>query len=158
MFAKGNRQRHIAGVATVSDKDAADPSAIVTRIERKPATAEVNLHPGAKVHRIRRRGNADIAEIAGDIASRNVQTAAKRDSQVRKIPTHTNALAKGLQSRAIGSRLVIVEFDMLMNEITDCLDTLPAGLCRAKFLPGEARYPIHNSGSEVSRPLRPRAV
>ena len=118
MFAKGNRQWDIAGVTTASNNGAPDPSAVVARIKRKPATAEVNLHPGAKVHRIRRRGNANIAEIAGDIASRNVQTATKRDRQVRKIPTHTDALAKGLQRRAIRSRLLIVELDMLMNEVS----------------------------------------
>src|SRR5262245_10221126 len=139
MFAKGYRHGNIAGIATASDHNAPDPSAIVAGNKSKPSPAEVNLHPGAKVHRIRCRGNTDIAEISGDIASRNVHTAAKCDGKVGKVPAHTDALAKGLQRGAIGLRLGIVELDMPMNEVANRLDTLPTGSRRAKLLPGEAR-------------------
>src|SRR3954451_1925229 len=57
----------------------ADAGNVVAGIERIPAAAEIDLEPGAEIHRIRLRRNADVAQITGAIARRDVHAATQRD-------------------------------------------------------------------------------
>ena len=77
--AEGGRQGHVDRVAAVGHQHAADPGDVVPGVEGVPAAAEVGLEPGAEVHRQGGRGDADVAEVAGRVAGRDVQAAAERD-------------------------------------------------------------------------------
>jgi hypothetical protein len=57
-------------------------------VEGIPAAAKIGLEPGAEVHRQVFRGHANVAEIAGAIARRNVHAAAQRDGEMGEVPAH----------------------------------------------------------------------
>src|SRR5579864_9740621 len=77
--AEGVGDRHVGGVAALSDQHAADSRNIVARIERVPPPAQIGFEPAGEIHRAVRRRNADVAEIPGAVARRNVHTAAEGD-------------------------------------------------------------------------------
>ena len=68
--------------------------AVVAGVERVPAPAQKDFEPGAEVHRRRVGRNADVAEIAGAIARRDVHAAAERDRQMGEIAADADALAQ----------------------------------------------------------------
>ena len=114
-------------IAAPGDKHAADPRDVISRIERMPCAAEINFEPTGKVHGSVRRGRADIAKVAGAIARGDVHAAAKRDGKVRIVAADADTFIKGFPGGPRGSGLVIIKCDMVMNEVTDALNKLPAG-------------------------------
>ena len=89
--------------------------------------AQVNLEPGAEVHRIRLPRHANVAEIAGAVPCRNVEASAKRDGQVHVIAADPDPLAKHLQRGAIGPGLHVIETNVLVDIIAHRLHEWPAG-------------------------------
>src|SRR5664279_3970018 len=79
MRAEGLDQLRIRRVAATRHQDAADARRIVARIESPPLAAEINFHPGAEILIGIRRRQADVADIAGAIARRNVHAAREGD-------------------------------------------------------------------------------
>jgi hypothetical protein len=77
--------RDVGRVAAAGDQDASDAGDVVSRIERVPGATEVGLEPSREVHRRRVLGNADVTEIAGAIARRDVQAATEGNGQVREV-------------------------------------------------------------------------
>src|SRR5262249_9419274 len=73
---EGGAERHVGGVAPARHHDPADAGNVVPGIERVPPAAEIDLEPGAEIHRLRLGDNADVAEIAGAITRRDVHAAA----------------------------------------------------------------------------------
>src|ERR1700675_2884831 len=71
----------VGGVAAARDQDAADARLVVTGIEGVPTVADIGLEPGAEIHRRGVGGHADVAEIAGAIARRDVHAAAQRHGE-----------------------------------------------------------------------------
>src|SRR5208282_2942276 len=65
--------RNIRGVAAPSYQNSADPRLIVSRVERKPATAKKGFEPSVEIHRRRIRQNPDVAEVAVAVACRDVE-------------------------------------------------------------------------------------
>src|SRR5580704_3112050 len=110
-------QRHVRGVATRSDEDSSDPAGIVARIEGMPTTAEIDFHPGCEIIRRIRRRQADISEVAGTIACRNVQAAAKSDRQMREIAANAAALGVCFGGRSRYQRMFVTEGDVVVHEI-----------------------------------------
>ena len=55
------------------------------RASKIPAVAEIGLEPGAEVHRRGVGRHADVAEIAGAIARRNVHAAAQRHGEMGEV-------------------------------------------------------------------------
>ena len=68
-------------------------------VEGVPAAAEIDLEPGAEIHRLRLGRHADVAEIAGAVARRDVHAAAQRDREVREVAAHAAALDEGVAWR-----------------------------------------------------------
>ena len=83
--------RHVRRIASAGDEHAADPRSVVPRIERVPVPSDIGLEPGGEIHRAKRRRNADVAEIAGAVAGRNVHAAAEGDRQMRVVAAHAFA-------------------------------------------------------------------
>src|SRR5450432_1805861 len=76
---EGRRDCDIGGVAAARHDDASDARMIVPGVQGKPPPAEIDLEPGAEIHRRGIDRHADIAEITGAIARGNVHAAAERD-------------------------------------------------------------------------------
>ena len=130
-------QRHVGGVPPAGDDDAADAQLIVARIERVPAVLQVHLDPGAEVHGRRILRHADIAQIAVDVARRDVEAAAQGDHQVREVAAHALLLHVGFQRRARGARVRVAEGQVVVDEVADRLHARPARLDAAEQIPGD---------------------
>src|ERR1700748_3781456 len=109
VLAERHRDRHVAGVAAARHHDAADARRVVARVEGVPAVAEEDLEPGAEVHRIGHGRHADVAEVAGAVARRDVHAAAQRDRQVREVAADAGPLAKSLERGARRAGSLVVE-------------------------------------------------
>src|SRR6266436_4486985 len=70
--AKGVGNWHVSCVAALSDQHAADSRHVITRIEGVPPPAKIGLEPAGEIHRPIRWRHADVAEVPGAIAGRNV--------------------------------------------------------------------------------------
>src|SRR5438552_3047562 len=91
--------RHVSRIAPLSDQHATYPRHVVPRVEGVPPPAKIGLKPAGEIHWAVRRWHADVPEVAGAIAGRNVHAAAERDGEVRVIATHTLAFVEGLPGR-----------------------------------------------------------
>lgn len=119
-------ERDIRRVSASGDQDAPDAGRIVASIEGVPSVAEIGLEPGRKVHgRIGWRP-ADIAEIASAVTRRDIHATAERDGEMGKVATHALAILKNLKSGLRWARKAVAELNVLMHEIADGLDALPA--------------------------------
>src|SRR5580704_664256 len=96
---EGRGDRHVGRVAAARDEDAPDARRVVARIERVPGRPEVSLEPSREVHRRRVLRHADVAQIAGAIARRNVQAATEGDRQVGEVAADALAFIENLPSR-----------------------------------------------------------
>src|SRR6266540_5291267 len=88
-----------------------------TARQDRPRTSETHWAIG--------RWHADVPEIAGAIARRNVHAAAERDGEVRVVATHTLAFIEDLPGRHGRARMLVAEGDVAMDEIADRLDARP---------------------------------
>ena len=93
---------------------------------RTCATAsEIDFDPGCEIiGRIRRR-KADVGNITGAIASRDVQAATKRNGQMSVVAAHPATLGVCFRRRSGRARMLVTEADVLMNEVADRLHPRP---------------------------------
>src|SRR5579862_8059916 len=126
----------VGGVAAAGNEHPTDARNVVARIERVPSAAEVRLEPAREVHRSVWRRYANVAEIAGAVARRNVHATAKCDRQMREVTADPPAFLEGLRGRFTGTRVLVTESDMLVDEIADRLNPRPAGWKSSEQVPG----------------------
>src|SRR4029450_4528642 len=107
---------------------AAHPRMIVAGIEGEPATVQIHLEPGGEIHRRGIAGHADVAEIAGAIARRDIHAAAERDGKMREVAADAAPLGMAFGGRAVTARMMVAEFDAPMHIVADRLHALPATL------------------------------
>ena len=119
-------KRDIRRVPASRDDDPAYPRNIVARIECPPRPGEEHLYPGAEIHRIN-NGHANVAEMAVDVTSRNVEASAKRHGEMGEIAADFDPLVEGFKRGSGRSRLHIVKLDMPMHKIANRLHATPAG-------------------------------
>ena len=132
---------HIGRVATAGHDDAADARDVVAGIERLPAPADIDLDPGAEIHRVDDR-HADVAQVSVDVAGRDVHAAAERDGEMGEVPAHADPFLEGLVGRAGRAGLLVVELDVPVDEVADGLDAGPAGCRRPEQIPSRLAEPI----------------
>ena len=130
-------QRHVGGVAAGAHQDAADARHVVARIERVPLAGQIDLEPAGEIHRRGIAGHADVAEIAGAIARRDVHAAAERQRQMRKIAADAGALLVDVMRRLHVMGVLVAEGDVVMDEIDDRLHPRPARRRVAEQRPGD---------------------
>jgi hypothetical protein len=131
---KGMGERHVCGVAALRDEDASDPRRIVARIEHAPTAAEIDFDPRRKIiGRIRRQ--ADIGNVTGAIARRDVQAAAKSDGKMRIVAAHTTALGVCFTGRSGGAGMLVAERYVVLDEVADRLHPRPTGRRLAEQAP-----------------------
>ena len=103
--AEGGGERHVGGVAAAGHQHAALAGDVVARVEQAPGAAEVGLEPGGEVAgRVGRRG-ADVAEVAGAVARRDVHRAAEGDGEMRVVAADADAFGVAFEGRAGGAGL-----------------------------------------------------
>jgi|SRR5580692_1582657 hypothetical protein len=107
-------------------------------IKGMPVPAKIGFEPGTEIHWIGISRNANITQIARAVARGDIHSAAQGNCKVGKIAADANALAKTIQSGAIGASFQIIEAEMAMDEIANaaCTRAHPAGVgpkvCQAK--------------------------
>ena len=95
-------------------------------IERVPAAAEIDFEPGAEIHRGILGRHADVAEIAGAVARRNVHAAAQRDGEVGEVPANAAPLVMGIPRRSGPARVLVTEPHAVVDVIADRLNQRPS--------------------------------
>src|SRR5215831_14745904 len=122
---EGRADRDIRGVATASDQYPADTWNVVARIKGVPFAADIGFEPGCEIHwRVGDR-HADIAQITGAVACRDIHAAAEGYGEVRIIAADASAIAVGFPGRPAWARVFIPEGNVLVNEVADGLDAPP---------------------------------
>src|SRR3954471_24986249 len=111
--------RNIRGVAALRDQHAADPRHVVARIEHLPAPAEIGLEPAGEVADRPRLRRADVAEVTGAIARRNVHAATEGDGEMGIVATDALAFVVGFPRRLGGARMLVAERDMAVHVVAD---------------------------------------
>src|SRR5882724_3121776 len=136
---EGLGDRNVRGIAALRDQDAADPWHVVARIEHAPVPADIGFEPAGEIARGPGFWRADVAEIAGAIARRNVHAAAERDRQMGIVAADAPAFIVGFPSRLGGAGVLVAECDVAMDEIADRLHPGPARLRVLEQFPGDVR-------------------
>ena len=139
---EGGAERHVGGVPAARHHDPADARRVVACIEGVPAAAEIDLEPGAEIHRLGFGRNADVAEISGAIARRDVHAAAQRDRQMGKVAAHPATFDQDVGGRPGRAGVLVAEADVGMDEIADRLHARPAERRVAEAGPGCCHQPL----------------
>ena len=141
--AEAGGEGDVGGVAAVGHEDAADAGFVVAGVEGPPAIPEIDFEPGAEIHGAGNGGNADVAEVTGDVAGGDVHAAAEGDGQMREIAADPEALAIAFGSGARVAGELVTELDVVVDEITNRLHPAPAERGVAEELPGGVLENIH---------------
>src|SRR5450432_173658 len=141
-FSEGGCDGAVRGVTSTCHQDASDARNVVASIEGVPTAAEECLEPGAEIHGRGDRWHADVAQVTGGVAGRNVHASAQRDGEVGEVPADAHALLVGLESRAGRAREGISEGQMPVDVVHDGLNATPAPGRAAEGGPGELREAI----------------
>src|SRR5450631_3733263 len=99
--AEGGEEGNVCSVPSGGHENAAYARhvVIIACVERPPAAAEVDLEPGTEIHGGRRQVYANIAQVARGVAGRDIQAAAKGDSEMLVVAAHTHAFRVNIQGR-----------------------------------------------------------
>src|SRR5262245_58863450 len=89
---EAGRQGDVGRIAAARDQYSTDPWLIVPGVKGIPTAFQKNLKPGAEVHRVRNRRHADVTEIAGTVAGRDVHAAAQGKRQMGKVAANPDPL------------------------------------------------------------------
>ena len=99
--AEGGTDRYVNCVASTGNQDTANSRNVVTRIEGVPLASQECLEPAREIHCPERRGQANVAQVPCAVTCRNVQASAKRNPQMGKVSTNTDAFIKRLLGRPV---------------------------------------------------------
>src|SRR5260370_157947 len=86
-----------------------NPRHIVSRMKSVPPPAKIRLEPAGETHRVIRGWHADVAEIAGAIARRNVHAATEREGEVRVVAPQALAFIERLPGGFGRARMLLAE-------------------------------------------------
>ena len=117
--AEGRNHCDVGGVATTSDKHAAEARCVVARVEDVPAAIEISFEPRGDVAGWMRGTSADVAEVSGAIAGRDVERSTKGDGEMGVIATHADAFLIGFGGGAGRARVLIAESNAIVDEVAN---------------------------------------
>jgi hypothetical protein len=89
-----------------------------------PAAAEIGFEPSAEIHWGIVERHADIAEVAGAVARRNVHAAAQRDREVSEVPAHAASLVMNILRRLGRAGVGVAENDAIVDIVADRIHQL----------------------------------
>src|ERR1017187_7016937 len=134
--------RDIGRIAASRHQDAANARHIVARVEHVPAAADPGLEPRREIARGERRWRSYIAQVAGAVSRRNIHAATECDGKVRVVAADAGPFVENLHGAAGGACILVVESNMVMNVIADCLHAQVSWSRAAEELPGCLRQQI----------------
>src|SRR5271166_1649505 len=123
--AKGGCDGYVRGVTASRNQHSSNARGVIAGIENPPLIVEIRLKPGAEIHRKHQR-NADVAEVSGGVACRNVQGAAEGDGQMLIIAAHANTVGENVERRARRTRMVVAEPHFGVHPVAVGLHPSPA--------------------------------
>jgi len=98
----------VGGVTPTGHQDATDARLIVACIQRVPAVPEIDFKPSAEIHWARVGRHADVAQIAGTVASRERScTDIARLARWAKSPAHAPLSVVGVERRLGRARVLV---------------------------------------------------
>src|SRR5580698_354841 len=115
---------------------------IVSRIHGPPAICQVDLKPGAEVHRRVRRGYPNIPQVSRYIARGYVERAAESYCKVLKVAAHPDPLGKHIEGGLGGAGMLIAKSHLGIDPVADGADPAPARSDIAKKLHGDIGEPV----------------
>src|SRR5271168_3829326 len=118
-------QRHVRRVAALRNEDTADPGGIVARVKGVPTVAQINFNPRGKIHGRVGRREADLSDVTGAIARRDVQATAEGDCKMRVVAANTAAFLVCFERRSGGAGVLIAEHYVIVHEVADSLHPRP---------------------------------
>ena len=118
-------QRHVCGVAALRYEDTTDPGGVVARVKGVPTVAQINFNPSGKIHGRVGRGEADVGDVTGAIARRDVQATAEGDCKMRVVAANTAAFLVCFERRSGGAGVLIAENYVIVHEVADSLHPRP---------------------------------
>src|SRR5664279_4006190 len=119
--------RDVASIAAPGNEHPADARRVVAGVKSVPAAVEEGLEPGREIHRPIGRWLADVTEVAGAVASRNIHAPAEGNGEMGIVAADTDLLVQSLHCRARLGGVLIPEADMAMNIVADRLNAAPSG-------------------------------
>src|SRR5665213_1529366 len=140
VLAEGHADGNVRGVPTSRNQHAANAWRVIARVECVPGAANVYFKPGRKILGLLRGRKPDVTDIARAIASRNIQTSTERDCQVGVIPADPSLLVKCFRGCSGRARELIAEGYVLLDKVTDCLNSFPAAWRVAKHIPCDSGW------------------
>jgi hypothetical protein len=136
--AEGCCECDVAGVAAGGHEDSAYARFVVAGIAGPPLAAEVDFEPGGKIHWIGDCGDADVAEVAGDVAGGNAQGPQERDAEVHEVAADALLVVKNVVGGFGGVGESISEGDVIVHPVDDGLHSGPAEGGVAEMFPSES--------------------
>ena len=113
------------------------PRVVVAGVERVPLAGQIDLEPAGEIHRRGIAGHADVAEIAGAVARRDVHAAAEGQREMRKIAADAGALLVDVMRRLHVMGVLVAESDVVVHEVDDGLHARPAERRVGEQRPGD---------------------
>jgi len=110
---------------------------LVAGIHVPPAAVEPDLIPGAEVSG-GGGGDADVADVAGDVACGDVQAAGEGDGEVLIVAADADAFGEDVHGGLGGAGHFVVEGDLLVDPFADGGGEGPAGAEMAEEILGDA--------------------
>jgi hypothetical protein len=152
--AERSSEGNVGGVASYGHKYAANTRLIVTRIERPPPAFQIHFEPRAEIHRHRRCGNADVAQVAGRVSRGYIQCPAHRYRQMLEIPANAQAIRIHIERRLLGVRILISKRHSFMNPGANSLHAIPSGCNSTEELRGNVRHSVNFAVAAVKQILK----
>ena len=119
-------QWDVCGVAALRNEDTTDSGGVVTGIKGIPTIAQINFNPCGKIHRRVGRGEANVGDVTGTVACRDVQATAEGHCKMRVVAANTTTFLVCFECRSGRAGVFIAEDYVIVHEVADSLHPGPA--------------------------------
>jgi len=106
-------------VAAPADQHPALAGRVVAGVEGPPPAVKVDLHPGGEVHRLGRRRDVHVGEVAEDVASRDRQCPAKADRDMGEVAADAAAGSVGVRRGGRRDAAAVIETQVAVDVVAD---------------------------------------
>ena len=132
-------ERHVRGIAALRNEDAPDSGGVVARVKGVPTVAQINFNPCGKIHGRVGRREADVSDVTGAIARRDVQATTESDGEMREVAANAASFLVCLERRSSGAGVLIAKYYVIVHKVADSLNPPPTEWGVSKNLPSLVR-------------------